>query len=778
MEEKIKFLRDDIFLIARIDEKTGKQTLVMQKINKELDIIEIEDSIECIHTAVAFISVEDFANLKNDVDGKEELFNETLNIRSTENLREIVLEPEEKFKAFKSWVFGIAEAGYNAFKLQSAIEDYGNLMYPIASKLLLFMAKADKKFIPSYLDKIQRDCMFEGVKHKSSLIANLTPILKSISENLLRKKEFENILKGIGDIVAEIKPPISDFEKGEFGLIIPYILENDQNFFNHYLKEINKENQIKEDDLRKEVNSFADSILKITHNSYRETIMGNFLYQDKIDIILKFILKIDLSTFIETNHLLLRLMENSEDKTIHEKYSEIVKPYINKTYKNVCIEEGIALYSIEKMIKTKIFDVSNNDFNEQIPFTGYIAKNGHVIKLYLSNRNNHFMDDYIKEIPDCIQKFDLLQELNMTMNEIKIIPKWVGNLRFLQVLSLHNNKISIIPENLKNLTRLRKLSLSSNQIKLIPNWINELKSLEILDVRYNKINTISKNLSKIPSLNKFFLEWNEINEIPRWMTNIKLLTELDLGGNNITEIPDWIDEFKTLKFLGLDGNEITSIPESIGNMQFIECLSFESNEIISLPDSIGNLKSLETLILNHNKLSSIPKSIGKLTQLQILEISGNEMTSLPLTIKNLKSLTSLNLSYNSLETIPDQIKNLKNLKYLRMDEIGIKILPNWIGNLSNLELLSLRRNELTSIPETIGKLKLLKNLFLEKNKLRNLAKTIGNLINLKSFHLSANPLESIPETILNLKTLDYIELWRIDPNILPDGSKPFRIIWN
>ena len=208
LEAKYSFIRDDVFLIARVYEGnesidevesfyngrdfTGKQLLIMHKIDLKTGEIEIEDRISCIHTSVMNISAEQFEDLYDDIDFQKDIYNRALDIRSSEQLREIRLSIEEKFKAFKSWVAGIAEVGLKAFEIQDEIDNNLDLMYPIASFLLHFMIKADTKFIPMFLSKIERQCVYNGETHFPSLNANLNILIKIIINNL--DDDEENVL--------------------------------------------------------------------------------------------------------------------------------------------------------------------------------------------------------------------------------------------------------------------------------------------------------------------------------------------------------------------------------------------------------------------------------------------------------------------------------------------------------------------------------------------------------------------------------------------------------
>ena len=83
------------------------------------------------------ISFDDLEGLKSNELVWNEFYRKTLDIRSSENLYILNLSLEDRFLALKSWTQGIAEAGKEAFQLETDIEIAGHLFYPLAGKLLL-----------------------------------------------------------------------------------------------------------------------------------------------------------------------------------------------------------------------------------------------------------------------------------------------------------------------------------------------------------------------------------------------------------------------------------------------------------------------------------------------------------------------------------------------------------------------------------------------------------------------------------------------------------------
>lgn len=177
-EKQYRFIRDDVFLVAKVDRETGKQLLYMKKEEPLTGRILLRDSIQCIHTAVAKISASDLSRFQSDYYGSRRPDKKKYRYYSSERLKDVDLVPKEHFFAMKSWVQGIAEAGIDALYLQSELEGMTHSAAPIIHKLLGFMSMADSEFIMQYLDWIDRTCTFNNQIHEPSYLANLLNVVE------------------------------------------------------------------------------------------------------------------------------------------------------------------------------------------------------------------------------------------------------------------------------------------------------------------------------------------------------------------------------------------------------------------------------------------------------------------------------------------------------------------------------------------------------------------------------------------------------------------------
>ncbi len=452
LTEKFRFIRDDVFLCPWVDSKTGKQKLIMQKINLGTKEVEFEDSLRCIHTALTNISPEDFVDYRNDAHVKEYLYNKTLEIRSSEKLKEINLTPKEKYIAFRSWVTGITDSGSEAFRIQTEIENMGNLVYPISNFLLRFMFKVDSEFMEEYILKIERECVYEGMKYESFILMSLIPIFEALYNNYLeqtleiRKKnkygdrpklrEFDARI--LGRIIENSIFNLKEKYLLKFPIYIVYIahkMETDKNYLpNRIQKLISNKNKLI---------AFLIPILKLLFKDHQ--MEGKNQFAEAVII-------------IESLGLSKKLMAQMYYNVYEIKRSEF-------------ISYNLITYDISKVYGLKYL------------------KN---LKLLMLGGNN-FKGIKIREIKG-LDHLTKLTTLHLGGNEITKI-EGLEKLRNLRILRLNQNKIKKI-EGLDQLKNLEELYLGGNEITKIEG-LNQLPKLTTLHLGGNEITKI-EGLNQLP----------------------------------------------------------------------------------------------------------------------------------------------------------------------------------------------------------------------------------------------------------------------------------------
>jgi Leucine-rich repeat (LRR) protein len=152
-----------------------------------------------------------------------------------------------------------------------------------------------------------------------------------------------------------------------------------------------------------------------------------------------------------------------------------------------------------------------------------------------------------------------------------------------------NEIINIKP--ITSLTNLSNINMSNNNISIIPNEINNLIHLKLLDISHNNIKTFDS--IKLNKLEILLLNNNILNNINGLKDCIKL-RRLKLNNNFLTSIPSTISKLELLSEFNISKNPITNHPIYL-------------KKILSIPKLIGLNKN--KFMNNYNKIYIIIMSI-------------------------------------------------------------------------------------------------------------------------------------------------------------------------
>ena len=460
---KYPFIYNDVYLIAEVDKSSGKQWFVMQKIDPRTQRVLLEDRVQCIHTALTTIETEDFEERTSDG-----LFDkEMLKIRSSEGVREIHLEPEEKFFAFRSWVAGIAEGGVNAITIQSDIEQYGQLLYPIANRIFNFLLKAKTVFIQDFLLRLERDYVYEGEYHKPSIHANLFKLLNVM---ILEEKEAWNRWRDIVEVNYDWNE--------EWNL---YLVKN----FEDIMEVIYEFQPSAKIFLEEERYNFILTMPKSQSlPDYEETIRDSVTYQNKfyfcyksedtgliaLDLYAMKIPKIrDVQGFKRVSHLQQLHFENNWIEKIKGLESLPNLRNLHLNYNSIT-----SIENLEHLKDLEVLFIGNN----RIEYIAGLDQLSNLKELYLYSNK-------IKKI-EGLETLTELRVLNLAWNQIDIITG-LENLAKLTKLNLGGNNITYI-RGLDSLINLEILDLFNNQLTEKPDlsYLSKLKELNLNDNPFSK----------------------------------------------------------------------------------------------------------------------------------------------------------------------------------------------------------------------------------------------------------------------------------------------------
>ncbi|XP_065062730.1 protein scribble homolog [Rhopilema esculentum] len=348
----------------------------------------------------------------------------------------------------------------------------------------------------------------------------------------------------------------------------------------------------------------------------------------------------------------------------------------------------------------------------------------------------------LRELPKQLFRLYKLKKLAVDDNEIANLPSEIGNLTNLEELDISKNDVGLLPENIQYCKKLTSIDISSNPLALLPDSLTQLKELQSLCMNDMSLNRIPPDIGSLSNLVVLEIRENIIKFLPESFSFLTSLERLDLGSNEIEELPESIGYLSKLVELWLDANFLVTLPSEIGQLKSLQWLDLSDNKLEELPDEISGLTALTDLILSQNNLHELPDGIGKLKKLSILKADVNDLDELTPAIGGLSSLTELILTDNSLDGLPSAIGKLHKLNHMNIDKNRLVTLPAEIGSCTRLSVLSARNNDITKLPKQIGNCRNLTVLDLSGNRLPNLPITVSGLP-LKALWLSSNQSQSI-----------------------------------
>ncbi len=681
LEARYPFLRDDIFLVAQVNVRTGRQRLLLQQVDQTTGTILREESLDCIHVAVCDTSADE---VDNEVP-RLELEEASLHIRSSEKMTEINLSPEEKFIAFQSWVSGIAEAGMDAFHIQEEIDTAARLQVPIATTILRFLAGVDISYLFQYLEYVERAATYAGVRHDNFLIASLLPILEILNQLDKKTPEFSAVL----DQVFALEPPLLIFlEKAEY---IDFLHHPAAHALARKELEHLETGTISLSDRRR-----AQSLLCIGEVMLPSPVKGSERSQIETSL-LKIAPPLNYFTEGQAFHFLLRnplknLLVEQELNRIGTFPVPLADPASELTPLLEILVHGDPDIPIAGSILKKIFAL-------RPPLSIFLAREDFFYFLeYRSAREMIERDiaaiGWYPGLSPVLAATKLLEDITKG-KKFKGRLLFPRDYSFLVDLETHL-RAKFIPAGKLVEDTVEFTSKSGRVTRLV--IFNHDRTLKL------NLEEILYRLDHLAGLEELDLRGCQLHELPKSMEDLRKLRVLRIIENNLSDLPEFVRNWTMLEELNVAGNQIVRLPRGIKDLKLLRSLDLHANKLTLLPDEIGDLPSLTELVLSYNYLQALPSSIGNLRELVSLHLRNNLLEKLSDTIVHLASLKELILYGNNLSTLPPSLGKLEGLKTLNLGKNSFTTVPVAIQDLKSLALLIMADNPLNSVPDTLGAL--------------------------------------------------------------------------
>lgn len=355
----------------------------------------------------------------------------------------------------------------------------------------------------------------------------------------------------------------------------------------------------------------------------------------------------------------------------------------------------------------------NNNRIETLPDISYPCKN-QIVLLDIKDNN-------LKELPFVYLCMPRIEQVSATRNKILRFTFWEEiNITScflaaadsnLKKLDLSENDLDMIPEEIGQFRRMTELKCRRNKIEDIPGSWNLSSRLEIIDFNFNKLNCFPfqhpPGLWKM-TVRTLLLANNSFTWIPQCVTKLRLLLLLDMNNNDLHEFPPdsvWecqLSELKlannpllfTREFYGISG--ITMYCENTRpNLACFEKtlfnLDISNNNLIEVPCFVISLKKLRFLYLNQNPdLNDLPPDLSLLQHLTAICVEGTPLGNLPPQYQPPPDTIYLNV-YKTIKYLEEERLNSTNLYHVQLVIVGN---PSIVLQRLELDILGISRKKL------------------------------------------------------------------------------------
>lgn len=284
-------------------------------------------------------------------------------------------------------------------------------------------------------------------------------------------------------------------------------------------------------------------------------------------------------------------------------------------------------------------------------------------------------------------------KVDVSGNNVQMLPRFLFRLPSLQRLDVSNNNISCIqtdPENQEleedDCPCLTKLCLHHNALSTIPDFLFRLPCISILDLSYNNIHTLPAEMWTSQSLTEVNLSHNRLSSLPMLINE-----QMEVSSRN-PSTPSIHDPLSGSRFTagspgGLrtggsgSGSNSELQDETVCKVRLDDDAVFSQTEVVETEPNHDvywlthinvvkqrpqSEKGIEVLNLAYNQFSRIPTGLPCLVpHLTQLDLSGNQLTCVGFANWYPGSLNQLILNNNNIRSIlPDgNTTDLSNTAY-------------------------------------------------------------------------------------------------------------------
>ncbi|XP_074648106.1 protein flightless-1 homolog isoform X2 [Tubulanus polymorphus] len=229
-------------------------------------------------------------------------------------------------------------------------------------------------------------------------------------------------------------------------------------------------------------------------------------------------------------------------------------------------------------------------------------------QLFINLTNLYYLDlsnNLLGTIPPQIRRLSSLQVLILNNNQINASQlRQISSMLSLHTLHLRNTQrnLSNFPAGLDNLQNLTDLDISCNELPVVPESLYKIKTLKRLNLSGNEITELSQFVDTWEFMEYLNLSRNKISELPASLCKLSYLKKLFCNSNQLdfNGIPAGIGKIHDLEVFSAANNNLEMIPEGLCRCGKLKKLILNKNRLITLPDAIHLLTDLEVFNVDQN----------------------------------------------------------------------------------------------------------------------------------------------------------------------------------
>jgi Leucine-rich repeat (LRR) protein len=208
-----------------------------------------------------------------------------------------------------------------------------------------------------------------------------------------------------------------------------------------------------------------------------------------------------------------------------------------------------------------------------------------------------------------------VRKLDLSDNHLTSLKEF-GQLRVLEELNLSRNELTELPVECCQLAKLKKLTLTQNKLTSLPKEFANLQALEELGLTYNNFTALPLICCQIAQLKRLLVQSNQLEILSQEIRQLWALEVLDLNNNSLSSLPPGIGSLINLHTLFVENNRLTQLPKEINHLVKLDRFWIENNKLTELPP-MENLKKLIDFRCSENMLTELPASLFTLNNCRI-----------------------------------------------------------------------------------------------------------------------------------------------------------------